>query len=280
MLALRARALVRTDTRIFTTVNINLTEKLAAHRPHKRATHLIQLKRYLPRNDGIIAVSQGVAQHTATLIGLPIERIQVAPQPSVTPELEQLAVAPVEHPWFAPDQPPVILGVGRLTPQKDFASLIRAFAKLRATRPCRLVILGEGELRNALTELATSLGVADDFALPGFVTNPYAYMAKAGLFVLSSAFEGSPNVLIEALGVGAPLVATDCPYGPREILEGGRHGPLVPVGDVDALTAAMKETLDNPPNRATLTAAAQRYSTVNSASAYIHALGIDTSAAK
>jgi glycosyltransferase involved in cell wall biosynthesis len=105
-------------------------------------------------------------------------------------------------------------------------------------------------------------------------------MAKAGLFVLSSLFEGSPNALIEAMGVGVPLVATDCPYGPREILEGGRHGPLVPVGDVDALAAAMIATLDNPPDRATQIAAAQRYSTANSASAYIRALGLDSPAAE
>lgn len=276
ILALRARALVRANTRVFTTVNTNLTEKLASHRPRKRAAHLKQLKHYLPRNDGIIAVSSGVAQHTATLVGLPIDRIQVAPNPTVTPELVKLAAAPVEHPWFAPGQPPVILGVGRLDRAKDLPTMIRAFAKLRSTRPCRLVILGEGELRNELTELATSLGVIGDFDLPGFVANPYAYMAKAGLYVLSSIFEGSPNVLIEALSVGAPLVATDCPYGPREILEGGRYGPLVPVGDVDALTAAMVATLDNPPNRALLAAAAQRYTVERSASTYISILGLDS----
>lgn len=274
MVALRARALVRSPTRMVLTVNVNMTAKLAGHSPRKRATHLAQLRRYYPRNDAIIAVSHGVAQDTAHLIGWPVERIHVAPNPTVTPELPSLAAAALDHPWFAGGAPPVVLGVGRLMPQKDFPTLMRAFAKLRAARACRLMILGEGPQRPALEALAAELGLAGEISLPGFVTNPYMYMARAGLYVLSSLFEGSPNALTEALAVGTPLVATDCPNGPREILEGGRHGPLVPVGDVDALAAAMAATLDHPPDRTALTAAAQRYTVERSASAYIEALGL------
>jgi glycosyltransferase involved in cell wall biosynthesis len=274
LVALRAHALVRSRTRMFVTVNVNMSQKLAGHSPRKRQTHLAQLRRYFPRNDGIIAVSHGVAEDTAQLIGWPVERIHVAPNPTVTPELVRLAAAPLDHPWFAPGSPPVILGVGRLMPQKDFPSLIRGFAKLRATRSCRLVILGEGPERPRLESLAAELGLASEVALPGFVVNPYAYMAKAGLFVLSSLFEGSPNALTEALAVGTPLVSTDCPNGPREILEGGRHGPLVPVGDVEALAAAMATTLDHPPDRTALQQAAQRYTVERSATAYIEALGL------
>jgi glycosyltransferase involved in cell wall biosynthesis len=279
LVALRAHALVRSRTRMFVTVNVNMSQKLAGHSPRKRQTHLAQLRRYFPRNDGIIAVSHGVAEDTAQLIGWPVERIHVAPNPTVTPELVRLAAAPLDHPWFAPGSPPVILGVGRLMPQKDFPSLIRGFAKLRATRSCRLVILGEGPERPRLESLAAELGLASEVALPGFVVNPYAYMAKAGLFVLSSLFEGSPNALTEALAVGVPLVSTDCPNGPSEILEGGRHGPLVRVGDVDALAAAMADTLDHPPNRAALQQAAQRYTVERSATAYIEALGLGPPAA-
>jgi len=274
VLALRARALTHVATRMFVTVNTNMSHEFQTLRPDRRKSHLAQVQRYFPRNDGIIAVSHGVAEDTARLIHWPIERIHVAPNPVVTPELRKLASTPLEHPWFAPGEPPVILGVGRLYPIKNFPILVRAFAKVHTQRPCRLIILGEGNLRGELEVLAGELGIAADVELPGFVANPYAYMSRAGLFVLSSMLEGSPNALTEALAVGTPVVATDCPSGPREILEGGKYGPLVPVGDVDALAAAMMATLANPPNRALLQAAAERYTLEESASAYIKALGL------
>jgi glycosyltransferase involved in cell wall biosynthesis len=138
------------------------------------------------------------------------------------------------------------MGVGRLNPQKDFGTLLRAFAALRREREARLIVLGEGEEREALARLAAELGVANDVDMPGFADNPYAHMSKAALFVLSSRFEGLPTVLVEAMACGTPVVATDCPSGPSEILEGGRLGGLVPVGDADALARAMAEALDRP----------------------------------
>jgi len=274
VLTLRARALARSATRMFVTVNTNMSRELAALKPHKRARHLQLLKTYFPRNDGVIAVSHGVAADLSQLIGLPVDRIKVAPNPTVTPELAQLAAAPLDHPWFAPGEPPVIVGMGRLEPQKDFPTLLRAFAALRQSRPCRLMILGEGKQRQSLLNEATGLGIHDVVQFPGFVKNPYAYLSRAALFVLSSAWEGSPNSLTEALALGTPLVSTDCPDGPREILEGGRHGPLVDVGDAAALAAAMARTLDQPPDREKLRAAAQRYTLKRSASAYLAALGL------
>jgi len=259
---------------MFVTVNTNMSREFETLRPDRRKSHLAQVQRYFPRNDGIIAVSHGVAEDTAKLINWPVERIHVAPNPVVTPELRKLAGAPLDHPWFAPGEPPVILGVGRLYPIKNFPILMRAFAKVRAQRPCRLVILGEGDLRGELENLAATLGIVADVQLPGFVSNPYTYMAHASLFVLSSMLEGSPNALTEALAVGTPVVAADCPSGPREILEGGKYGPLVPVGDVDALAAAMTATLANPPDQTLLQTAAERYTLEASASAYIRALGL------
>ena len=274
VLTLRARALARSATRMFVTVNTNMSRELAALKPYKRERHLGLLMRYFPRNDGIIAVSHGVAADLSQLINIPIDRIKVAPNPTVTPELTQLAAAPLDHPWFASGAPPVIVGMGRLEPQKDFPTLLRAFATLRRDRPCRLMILGEGKQRHLLLHEATGLGIQDDVQFPGFVKNPYAYLSRAALFVLSSTWEGSPNSLTEALALGTPLVSTDCPDGPREILEGGRHGPLVKVGDAAALAAAMAATLDHPPERKTLRAAAQRYTLERSASAYLAALGL------
>ncbi len=275
VLTLRARALTRSKTRMFVTVNTNMSRELAALKPRKRDRHLELLKSYFPRNDGIIAVSHGVAADLSQLIGIPVDRIKVAPNPTVTPELTQLAAAPLDHPWFAPGEPPVIVGMGRLEPQKDFPTLLRAFATLRRSRPCRLIVLGEGKQRELLLREAAALGISDDVQFPGFIKNPYVYLSRAALFVLSSAWEGSPNSLTEALALGTPLVSTDCPDGPREILEDGRHGPLVPVNDATALARAMATTLEQPPDRMKLRAAAQRYTLERSASAYLAALGLD-----
>jgi glycosyltransferase involved in cell wall biosynthesis len=170
--------------------------------------------------------------------------VEVVYNPVITPALMALAQEVPDHPWLAPGQPPVILGVGRLTRQKDFSTLIRAFAEVRRRRVARLLILGEGEERTRLQALAAELGLGDDVALPGFRDNAMAYMAASRVFVLSSAWEGLPTVLIEALAAGARVVSTDCPSGPREILQEGRLGTLVPVGDPAALAGAMLDALD------------------------------------
>ncbi|BAU50344.1 glycosyl transferase [Sulfurifustis variabilis] len=276
VLSLRARTLTRARTRMFVTVNTNMSRELAALKPQKHARHLHLLKKYYPHNDGIIAVSHGVAADLSRLIGIPLRHIDVAPNPTVTPELERMAAEPLDDPWFASGEPPVIVGMGRLEPQKDFPTLLRAFAILRRKRRCRLIVLGEGKERESLLRQATELGIAEDVRFPGFVKNPYAYLSRAALFALSSAWEGSPNSLTEALALGTPLVSTDCPDGPREILENGHHGPLVPVGDADALAAAMTTTLERPPDRRQLQAAAQRYTLQRSATAYLRALGLSS----
>jgi glycosyltransferase involved in cell wall biosynthesis len=160
--------------------------------------------------------------------------------------LFEQAKQPVSHPWFEQNRLPVILAVGRLTKAKDYPTLFRAFSLVRQVRPAKLLILGEGEERSNLERLAIELGIQNDVSMPGFVDNPFAFMAKASVFVLSSAWEGFGNVLVEALACGCPVVATDCRSGPREILDNGRYGRLVPVGDHEALAKAILETLDNP----------------------------------
>jgi glycosyltransferase involved in cell wall biosynthesis len=207
---------------------------------------MLQLVRsFYPWADAITAVSEGVADDLAQVVGVPRERIEVVPNPGVTPELRKKAQAPLDHPWFQPGQPPVVLAVGSLTVQKDFPTLIRAVAHVQETRPVRLLILGEGQDRPTLEAQVRKLGLEQSISLPGFVANPYAYMARASVFVLSSRWEGLPTVLMEALFCGAPVVATDCPSGPREILRGGQYGRLVPVGEVTALADAIQATLDD-----------------------------------
>jgi len=204
------------------------------------------IKRFYPWANGIVVVSHGVRDDMAKLTKIPLERITVIYNPSVVrAEVREKAQAPLDHPWFTPDQPPVLIAVGRLQMQKDFPTLINAFAKVRQNRPVRLLILGEGRERSVLEEHIMRLGLEDDISLPGFVKNPYAYMARASLFVLSSRWEGLPTVLIEALCCGTPVVSMDCPSGPREILRDGQYGPLIAVGDVDGLARAIEATLDN-----------------------------------
>jgi glycosyltransferase involved in cell wall biosynthesis len=201
------------------------------------------IRSFYPLADDIVAVSKGTADDLAQVTGLSRERIRVIYNPVVTPELCRKAHEPLEHPWFVAGHPDVVLATGRLTAQKDFTTLIRAFCKVREVYPVRLLILGEGEDRPALEALIGQLGLEQEVSLPGFVANPYAFMAHASLFALSSRWEGLPTVLIEALYCGLRVVATDCPSGPREILQGGRYGQLVPVGDVDALAQAIERAL-------------------------------------
>jgi glycosyltransferase involved in cell wall biosynthesis len=202
----------------------------------------------------VVAVSRGAADDLSRTSGLPRERVEVVYNPVITPEMMALARERSDHPWFTPGQPPVVLGVGRLTPQKDFGTLVRAFAEVRRSRPARLIILGEGEERPALEALARELAVSDDVLLPGFQANALAYMVGAAVFALSSAWEGLPTVLIEALVAGTHVVSTDCPSGPREILQEGRLGALVPVGDPSALAAAILDALARPRHVAPLEA--------------------------
>jgi glycosyltransferase involved in cell wall biosynthesis len=196
--------------------------------------------------DMIGAVSAGIRDEIAEVVGIPNNRVVLLHNPVVTSALHESMAAPVDHPWLCDRGPPVILGVGRFTRQKNFALLIKAFAEVRRQRPARLVLLGEGELRDELENLAVGLGVGGDVGCPGFDANPFRYMARASLYVMSSDWEGLPTALIEAMACGCPVVATDTAGGPREILEDGRLGRIVPRDDVGALASAINATLDAP----------------------------------
>ena len=247
--ALWAKRRADVATRVIVSAHGNLSRSLQSQRRPKWRNQFISplLQRVYPWADAIVSVSNGVTDDLVALTGVPRGRITTIYNPVVTPDLHTKTQIPLDHPWFQPDAPPVVLGIGRLHQEKDFPTLLSAFARVRAQRPVRLVILGEGKLRAELEMLARTLGIAADVVMPGFVENPYAYMARAAVFALSSAWEGLPTVLIEALACGCPVVSTDCPSGPAEILDGGRYGRLVPVGDDMALARAICATLDAPP---------------------------------
>ena len=196
-----------------------------------------------PWADGIVAVSDGVAKDLAQTAHLPLDKIQTIYNPVITKEILAGAKEPVEHPWLTAKECPVILGVGKLEAQKDFPNLIRAFAQVRAVQEARLIILGWGPDREKLEALIKEMNLEEYVDLPGYTQNPYAYMANASVFVLSSAWEGLPTVLIEAMALGTPVVSTDCESGPSEILANGKYGHLVPVSDSKALGDAILQVL-------------------------------------
>lgn len=243
VVALWARKLGRYSGRVVVIEQNTLSE--AARNGKSRRDRMMPrlVRRFYPWADYVVGVSEGVSEDLARFVSLPAEKLRVISNPIVAPEIEELARAPVDHAWFD-GSAPVFVAAGRLRPQKDFPTLLRAFSLVRARRPVRLLILGEGPERERLEALTRELDLTSDVSLPGATTNPYAYMARSTAFILSSRWEGLPTVLIEAMSCGAPVVATDCPSGPREILADGRYGALVPVGDVEALAAAMEDALD------------------------------------
>jgi glycosyltransferase involved in cell wall biosynthesis len=270
--AIIAGKLARTSTRIAVAVHSTISVALEGKSRVRKVAWYIPMRLLYPMADVVMAVSEGVASDVAEITGLPRERIQVIPNPAVSGAMFRLAREPVDHPWCQDASIPIIMGIGRLTRQKDFPTLIRAFARVRSQLPCRLMILGEGRDRAMLSELAYSLGVAEDVALPGFVANPYSFLNRASLFVLSSLWEGSPTALTEAMALGVPVVATDCPSGPQEILRDGRLAPLVPMGDPGALAAAIRDTLGRPPDKVALQKAVVHYTVAESSRRYADVL--------
>ena len=229
---------------------------------------------FYPRADAVVAVSRGVAKDLAENLRIPKSVIRVIHNPTVDDEVFRLLREPVRHPWFEDDGPPVLLSVGRLTAQKRFEVLVRAVSLVRQRRLVRLVILGEGGERERLESLVQELGLGDCVSLPGFDSNPYAYMARARLYVMSSAWEGFPNSVVEALACGLAVVSTDCPSGPREILDTnllgtGSYGTLVPVDDPRELAEAILTELDVYRDRDQLRRRAQAFTSQRAARSYM-----------
>lgn len=266
--AILARVLGRFDARVYVKVTNTLSQTL--RRPLKR--HAARwLYRYA---DGIIAISHGVKDDLVDKFRMPEKKIHVIYNPMVTPDIPLRAAKSPDHPWLQAGEQPVFLGAGRLTPQKDFRLLVDAFARVRRHRLCRLIILGEGPERVAIERHADALGIRSDVCLPGYVADPVPWMARAAVFVLSSRYEGLGNVLVEALAAGAPVVSTDCPSGPAEILLNGQVGPLSPIGDADQLAANMCAMLERPPPAALLAQASERFRSGRIADQYLRVMGV------
>ena len=280
--AVWAKRLAGWTGRMILSERVHFTRALAESSAWRRR-HLPGLvRRTYPYAHAIVAVAEALADDLCAGTGLPRASVATIYNPVVGVDLETLAAEPVAHPWFSDRSRPVVLAAGRLTEQKDFATLIKAFAMARRQRPMRLVILGQGERPEAtaaakagLRALAAERGVAGEVDLPGFVANPFPYMARAAVFALSSRVEGLPGVLIQAMACGCPVVSTDCPSGPREILDGGRFGELVAVGDPVALADSLLRTLYAPVRYQQLQARARLFSVDRAVSAYADLLGCE-----
>ena len=269
--AIISRMLAGVGTRVVVVEANTLSAEVAVS---PKARRLVRwMKRLYPRADGIVGVSAGVARDLEEQLHLPSGKVEVVFYPVPNEQLRRRAAEPPLHPWFHDQGPPILLATGRLAPQKDYPTLLRAFAELRRRRPARLLILGEGPERKRLESLAAELGIAADVSLPGFSANPYSAMARARLLVLSSRFEGLPTVLIESLVCGCPIVATDCPSGPNEIVSSEDYGLLVPVGDSAALADAMHRALDKPWDRELLRRRGEEFSVARATAAYLRLLG-------
>lgn len=207
---------------------------------------LLQLARWFyPYADGIVATSNGVANDLVDYVGVPQNIVETIYSPIPVSEILEKSRQPVLHKWLGEAKEPLVLSVGRLHKAKDYPTLIEAFSLVLNKYRAKLIILGEGPERSHLESMARKLGIQDDIDMPGFEMNPYAYMSAASVFVLSSAWEGLPNALTEAMAIGTPVIATDCKSGPREILENGKYGKLIPVGDVDALAESILDVIKN-----------------------------------
>lgn len=223
---------------------------------------------------GVIAVSQGVADELGTMAPHMKERIRVIPTPVISDDVLRQGDVHVDHPWFTRREKPIIVSAARLEQHKGFLTLLQAFSELRVSKDARLVILGQGSMRAQIEAEILRLDLRDDVALVGFQHNPFAYMSKGDAFVLASEFEGLPNVLVQAMAFGTPIVATDCKSGPSEILCGGRYGTLVPVGDVGALAKGLEYALNQPRQLEAMDHARVVYGARNAAHEYLAMAGL------
>ena len=274
VIATIAHTLVRSRARLVLSER-NALYRGRKHTHPKQATEVALKRLTYRRADVVTAVSQGVADELAE-IGVRRDRIAVVYNPIVDADLETQASAAVDHPWFQTGAPPIVLACARLVPQKDYPTLLDAFAQIRRAITCRLWVLGNGPLHDELVARASSLGLADDVHFAGFDKNPFKYMARARLLIHASRAEGLPGTLIQTMACGTPVVSTDCDFGPREVISSGRDGYLVPVGDATSLAKRAVQILCDGAHRDSLAtaahASAQRFSVATSLALYHQAL--------
>ena len=270
--AIRAKKLAEFKTKVVLRHGTTFSKRDSFRPFLKRVISAIKLRWLFSQADLIIVNSYGVAQDIIKIAKISEKKIKVVPNPTIVPEMFEMAKQEVDHPWFKDKRYPIILGAGGFRKSKDFLTLIKAFSLLQRHTPSRLVILGEGRQRKKMEKLINELNIKDKVWLPGHQENPYKFMARSDVFVLSSLWEGCPNVLIEAMALGIPVVSTDCPSGPREILDNGRYGKLVPMQCPEKMATGILEYLKNPAQREFIKKGIERFELKNSIEAYLKVL--------
>jgi len=244
IISILAQKLVFANTKIFITIHSSLSQRLNNQSTNKERLLFKLTPFFYKYANGIIAVSHGVAMDLVRHTKMPRNKISVIYNPVISTDIYKLSNESTQHPWLKDKEKiPIAIGLGRLVPEKNFSSLIKAIYRVNKVVKCRLILLGDGEERENLIALIDRMGLNDLVSLPGYVSNPYAYIRRASVFVLSSIREGLPTALIEALALGVPVVSTNCPNGPAEILANGRYGILVPVDDIEKMSASIIEIL-------------------------------------
>jgi glycosyltransferase involved in cell wall biosynthesis len=274
--ALVAKWLSGTGTRTVVRYGQTVTRALQNRDIWQRTVHRLSMKYLYRYADAIITPSEGAARDLCGFARIPENRVTVVRNPVNVEAIRKLAEEPAHHPWFEYGNNEIITGLGELTSRKGFETMINAFSLLRRKRAAKLFLIGKGRGRERLEKLCVDLGLEGDVEFAGFKANPFPYLARADLFVQSSRYEGFGMALLEALVLGIPVVSTDCPSGPREVLHDGRFGRLVPVDDAAALACAMEETLISPPDPEQLVEAAAPHHINTVTDCYLDILGLSS----
>lgn len=260
ILAVLANKLSGSMTKVFVTQHNSLTKqsRVKATMPQRLMPWLYKV--FLPMADGVIAVSSGIAKDMAVASNYPVDKINVIYNPACPNDINEKINEEINEKFFNKGRG-FILSIGRLVYQKGYDDLIKAFKIVALKKDdLDLVIIGVGPLEEELKKLATELNISNRIHFVGYQDNPVKFIAKAKLFVMSSRYEGFGNVLVEALACGTKVVSTDCEHGPSEILENGKYGALLPVGNVKILAETIIETLDSNVDQKALIARAKLYS--------------------
>lgn len=250
LISLLAKMFSKKKTKIIIIEHINFSFHLFTARSlYRRLIGRLILpsfvKVFYPMADIIVCVSNGVAKDISKIINRP-DKIKIIYNPVISDKIYKLSEETIRHAWFSDQKIPIILAAGRLAKQKDYPTLLEAFKLVIEKNPARLVILGEGEDRNKLEKFSQRIGIFENVLFLGFQKNPYKYMKKAAVFVLSSLQEGFPTVIVEDMACGAPVVSTNCRSGPNEIIENGKNGLLVPIGDPISLADGITKLIESP----------------------------------
>lgn len=243
ILSVLARWLAHTSSPLIITEH-TVTSKYLPSTRLAGLRHLL-IKTLYKKADRIVAVSQGVRNDLQYNFAVPTEKLRVVHNSIDFSVIREMLNQSPQHLWYSQKDQPIIIAIGRLVPYKRYDIILKAFAKVRKIIPCRLVILGEGPLLQELMELSRTLEISDDVAFLGFQSNPYSFLTRSDVLVLTSDFEGFGNVIVEAMACGVPVVATRCPFGPGEIITNKLNGLLVPIGDIEAISNSLRTVLQN-----------------------------------